>query len=360
MKIGILTFYYNNFGSYFQAMALQDLLMKQGYDVDIIHTSVMGVKKCITYFGGIVAERILPRKICNMLAKKYTSLDVYMSLKEDMGKIKTSRVCIDIKKLSGEYDCMIIGGDTLWCVEECGYYPFYFGQNIMCPHISYGTCGITLSSPLQKNNIVDGLCGLYAISGRDKHTCDWVKANTGRDCELVIDSALLNPYFMSDYQGEEKYVLIYAQNVDDNQARMIINLAKRENMKCICVAFRQDWCDEFVHVNSGKDFQKLFAKCSYCFTSTYHGIIFSIIHNKEFWTLDTKKNRDDRRKNIMEILSIAGLEDRLITKAESGINRDRIDYDRVNMRIEEKREKSRRWLLDRLNEIERGAGNGNM
>ncbi len=56
MKIGILTFYYNNFGSYFQTVALQDLLTKHGHDADIIHTSVMGIKKCITYFGGIIAE----------------------------------------------------------------------------------------------------------------------------------------------------------------------------------------------------------------------------------------------------------------------------------------------------------------
>ncbi len=234
-------------------------------------------------------------------------------------------------------------------------------KDIMCPHISYGTCGITLSSPTQKNSIVNNLRGLYAISGRDKHTCNWVVENTGRDCELVIDCALLNPYFVQNGGGSLKRdILIYAQEVDDNQVEMIMNLAKRENMKCVCVAFRQDWCDEFVHVNSGEEFQKLFAQCSYCFTSMYHGTIFSILHNKEFWALDTRKNRDDRRKNIMEVLGIAGLENRLISKAEGDISLDKIDYDRVNMRIDAWREKSRNWLFDRLNEIEKGVGNGNM
>ena len=353
MKIGLLTYYYNNYGSYYQALALQKQIEALGHECEIIHTSIRGVKNVITFYAGILVEKVLPSWICRKISMRRSDFDVYCTLKNDMKKMKVSKLNTSMKRVSKKYDCIIVGGDTLWCVEECGDFLIYFGKDMMCPHISVGTCGITLDNGHQANRekLVNGLRSFEYLSGRDRNTCKWVKENVHKECKQLIDAALLNPFYANTNEKEKPYILVYAQNVSENHKKIICNLASKENLEVYCVAWNQPWCDKYLHPLSGAEFQSLFGKSRYCFVSTYHGIIFSAVHNKQFWALEVDANRMDRKLNMHEVLYQLNLENCLLKENVDEIGEYRIDYSLVNKRLETWRNEEIKWLSTALDDI---------
>lgn len=54
MKIGLMTVYYPNYGSYFQAIALKEQLEEMGHDCELINATVRGkyiIKFCLGVLG---------------------------------------------------------------------------------------------------------------------------------------------------------------------------------------------------------------------------------------------------------------------------------------------------------------------
>lgn len=82
-----------------------------------------------------------------------------------------------------------------------------------------------------------------------------------------------------------------------------------------------------------------FREAEFIITDSFHATVFSIIFNKPF-VVYANKGRGAAR--FMSLLSLFGLEDRLIFKSKDldGLTLNSIDYDRVNKKIDYLRSKS--------------------
>ncbi|MBC5647864.1 polysaccharide pyruvyl transferase family protein [Christensenella tenuis] len=356
MKIGILTVYNSNYGSYFQAESLCRAVREMGHTCEIINANAryhypkrLFTKLCI----GELAAKCAPRRIIEFLRSKSYDFDTYMSLKPDVEEEQISSFWPSMKEQTKRYDCVIVGGDELWSVAHplIGYFPAFFGHEIECPHISYAVCGLIVGEPAPKmiEKMAVGLKTFDFLSARDEPTAEMVERLSGKHCEIVIDPTLLNPYFASEGNGGGGYIIVYGQHYDEKQVQEIKGLARRTGWKLKAVAWHHDdWCDEFVKVESGQHLQDLFARSEYSVPSTFHGTIFSILNKRPF----TAFMAPARQEKVTRLLKLVGLENRIFASDKQEEIGTEINYASVEDQLEDLRKKSYDFLKRALSAIE--------
>lgn len=352
MKVGVITVYYANYGSYYQAEALCDAIRKLGHECELINTSIRGIKLYKYYIGKFV-DSFAPDSLMEKVADKINAFNIYRSLKGDVKQLKISPAGFNVSKLSRRYDCVVIGSDILWAVTNpcMGFVPAYFGEGIDCPHFTYATSALTLEHPSDRveKRMIHGLKGFVRLSARDDFTLKYVEKNTGKKCELVLDPTLLNPYFGSAGEGGGNYILIYGEHFTEEQIQAIQRFSRATGWKTKAVSWHQEWCDEFVNVKSGAELQSLYAKSDYCMSSTFHGTIFAVLNHRQF----TSFPAPGRTEKIRFVLSQIGLEGRIYTESNLSCINTEINYVAVDQKLLKWQEKSYAYLKDALGECER-------
>jgi hypothetical protein len=88
-----------------------------------------------------------------------------------------------------------------------------------------------------------------------------------------------------------------------------------------------------------------FRDCDFVVTDSFHGTVFSIIYNKQFFVLGNPERGQSRFETL---LGHFGLENRLIYNVDSPINLPTINFSNVNKILEEKRQLSCDFLSNSL------------
>lgn len=351
MKIGILTVYSFNYGSFFQATSLYKELEALGHEVEFINEKFKKYK-----WGNLFAlytfDSIMPAFAKNIIANVLPQYRTYLKLKNDVSKYKeSSSKNLSLKKLSKEYDLIILGADEMWSAspKSIRYTKEHFGYDINCPHISYATCGslFDLNDDKLKEKASKGLKTFKSILVRDEYTSKVVKELTDMDADVVLDPTLLNPYFIeqkADNNLNDSYVLLYGQHYSEEQKEYILNKAKELNCSIKAIGWPIDFADEFLDPDSASDFQKCFADATFAFPSTFHGTIFSVLNHVQFLSMVNSL----RGKKIKMLLEDINMTDRIFdsSKKEYGY----IDYVQVEKNLQEKREKCRNMLVSHIND----------
>ena len=106
-----------------------------------------------------------------------------------------------------------------------------------------------------------------------------------------------------------------------------------------------EWANKNIVVKPS-DIFTYFSKAQYVITDTFHGAVFSILLEKEFWILPTKSQK------IKELLSFVNLNDRYLFWNEmENFEIKKIDFNVVRKAVDEQRESSIQFLIKNL-EIE--------
>lgn len=347
MKIGIVTLYNADYGSYYQAVSLYDQLKKMGHTCELIHIlnrECHVIKNC----GGWFVAKYLPF-IAGKIAEKIDPYRTYIALTDSLREYKISDITFSMRRISAQYDCIVVGADELWSAmyPYVKYIRTYYGYHMKCPHISYATSGLNLGNPPQKilEQIRMDLSSFSAISVRDITTQEWVQKLIHKDCTIVMDPTLLNPFF-TQKTVEGDYLLVYGEHFSPPQVDAITAFAKKKGLHIKCVSWKHSWC-EFVQVESPQDMIALFAQSAWCISSTFHGTIFSILHKKNFTAFYTEA----RGKKVKNLLSELQLEDRLYKSGK--IPDIPVDYKPVEILLDENRAYAMGYLTKALNDVER-------
>lgn len=348
MKIGLMTVYYSNYGSYFQTLSLKKKFEDMGHQCDVINATIRGI--CIyKYVIGVLGEKILPQRFQNVIANKNSAFRIYKSLAKDIKNLDVTKIFQTKKTISKKYDCIVVGSDELWSVSnpEIKFIPAYFGDGITTNIFSYATSGIGMGnlSEFQKEKIIKGLTKFKNISVRDKVTYDRIMQFKNENpkipsCQQCIDPTLLNPCFIKKAEKVEDYILVYGIDFDDKQKKQIIEFAKRKNLKIKGIAWKHDFFDEFVVAESANDFEMYFAKSRYCATSTFHGTVFSILNHKPFFAFPSIQ----RIGKVSDLLTTLNLSDRLCMNDISLSDFPAINYDEVENQLSKLRQNSNDYL----------------
>lgn len=355
MKVGILTVYSADYGSFLQGAALCKAIRDLGYPCEIVNDSLRSTHS-LRFAVGRYAANHLPDCINHLIAKGSDLFGKYLALRDEIAKdvALVSKPYKSYSEAERAYDCIVIGSDELWSFTnpKINYTPAYFGVGSRAPHISYATSASTLSddAPAEILEEVRGsLCQFVALAVRDKRTREWIAALTQREVTVTIDPVLLNPFFLTRQPaGGGGYVLVYGEHYSADAARTIAAYAKERSLPTRSVSWRHPWADEYATGLSCMGLHEAFRKSALCFVSTFHGTILAVLHERPFIAVST----EERGRKVRDLLEVLQLTHRLYESGKAIEDYEPIDYKAVMEVIVGLRASSMAYLRNALKAVE--------
>jgi hypothetical protein len=169
---------------------------------------------------------------------------------------------------------------------------------------------------------------------------------------LVLDPTLLHDGYpeLIGTPKESNNLVYYPLSSSSQLSEYSRDLAKRLGL----TAHNANWQVKIARSllwnrNSIEGWVKDIAEAKFVITPSFHGVAFSIIYNRQFAVLVSNKARATRITNILELLNLS---DRIYYSIEE-LELDKpwlkpIDYDTVNIRLNNLRSESIQYLKDSL------------
>lgn len=346
-KVYVVTVYNSlNSGSFLQATSLYKAIEGLGYDVAFLDTGARNLwKRAFLEFLFMIKNR--------NFGSAFGKFKQARALTNELNNFK-------VVKINDLEDCddkvFVLGSDEIWNVarRDMAEYPVFWGEGLpLGKCFSYApSINTAREEHVKKYNFVrNALENLFAISVRDHHSYEVLKALTDRDILEVCDPTLLiEPKEYYELKAQNKfsdYILIYlyAKRFSDEDVEAIRKFAKEKNKKLVAFGSNFRWCD--MNVNGTPwDFISYIEGADYVCTGTFHGTLFSALFGKNFAVIGQKSNK------VTELLERFNLSDRVADS--KSINRIlETDYDRSELAstISQMREIGLQYLADNIRKI---------
>ena len=350
-KIGIVTFNNAiNYGAVFQCYALQEFLKKMDCNPFVINYRSKFIEKCYSPFyisnrkvlNGIVRGLFFGR-IMNNKKKRFESFcNKYLNLSK---KIYTNR---DMCEYVDTFDFFISGSDQVWSPISANFDEFYFLP--FAKKHQKRSYAASIGSTSLDSNIEDALkkrlndYPFYSV--REESAKNIIqKLFPEKKVFVNIDPTLLlskNEWekVASVKEHNEKYLLVFNVEKEINDLLYAKKIAKENGLKVYYIndrTLRKDKDIKYIEAPKPEDFLNLFKNAEIIITNSFHGTVFSIIFEKEFYVeLENKKARNIRSEALLEYLN---LEDRVINNKNIN-NNNKINWQDVKCLIDKKRQES--------------------
>ena len=370
MKIGIMTWYsYNNYGSKLQATAMCELLKKKNCDATFIKYLPRGIiderKSFISITKKLISKINFKNKkqfVSNYLFEQYSNR-----------YFKETELCdsyVDLFQLNDLFDGFICGSDQIWSPNN--FDPRYFldfadSSKIIAYAPSIGLNSI--SSPIIKEKMKHLIARFKHLSIREETGSKIIENMCGIKPEVVLDPTLLldiddwNKYENIELNKKLKdkdYVLTYFLGNSDKYLKSILKFAKENHFIIYNIPVYKDAkinkYDFFDDIGPS-EFLSLIKNARCVFTDSFHGTIFSINYNVDFYSFKRfgSKSKINQNSRVIDILKRLSLEDRIVEK--DLIKKSNILFEDVNIKLKKLRKKSFIFINNALDEIKK---NGNV
>ena len=331
MKLGILTFHAaHNYGAVLQAYGLLNYLSSLGHEVYVIDYRPDSIRRGVN--RGIPALPKNPLKLCKTLVEEFSirkdRLKRFDKFEEFIIK-ELNLFPFDTVKLE-EFDRIFIGSDQVWnkSLLNNKFDPVYMGASFSARYVSYAaSMGWYQVEDDDIAVLKQYLSNFEAISVRETDTSTFLTEITGTNIHVTCDPTLLlkreewtKLYVPTNKKG---YVLCYnLLNSNDCQA-LAEDLAKSKGLEIINLVPSVSKKSPKSSCQSAgpKDFISYIMDAEYVVTSSFHGTVFSILFDKEFYSVGLS-NYGGR---IRSLLRTIGLEDRMIVPKDLN-NLSKCDY----------------------------------
>lgn len=347
-KIAISTFHSaHNYGAVLQTYALYKTLENMGCEVYLLDYSPQKIIKSYT---------LLPRA-CDygdIISYSKSWVSLLLDFKRRYNRYK--RFNLFLKKHftsfpdnETEIDFIVVGSDQIWNPEITdGLDENYFGihKNIKAIKVfSYAaSMGILSLDQKDEKKFISLLSNISNIGVREEALALYIKALTGKDAIINVDPTLLlnrNEWQMgmkNKIVERKKYLLIYEVKEHLQTSKIAKEIANELDLDIITLTAKTSYKigSDCLTDSSPEDFLSLFEGADFIITTSFHGTVFSIINQKNFFTLAFGNDIDLRAKNL---LSQVGLTERLIKNSS--------DYDMSNLDVDYMKNKT----FDRLGKI---------
>lgn len=366
MKTAIITFHFvNNFGGVLQAYAMQQTVRQYcGCEAQIID-----------YRNGFItltdAIRVLPlssqpKEIATgirTLPDRFGRLGKFERFRKEEMRLTPLRYShARLKREVPDADAYICGSDQIWNpvltfgVDESYYLDFVGDESKKVAFApSFGNARMPKVFQKKTQRLLQNL---DAISVREKTGEETVFNLTNRPAELLIDPTFLLDkahweHMALESQVRQPYILLYIMQSDRTMYEYVRALKQRLGLCVVEISrygFNPGFVDETLVDVGPREFLSLFCHADYICTNSYHGLIFSLIFEKQFCLVPCKRFQD-RINHLVEMLSV---------KIEAGdieqAGNANYDFKTVRERIRVERERSICWLRNQLRQEERGRG----
>lgn len=376
MKIGIITFHSSlNCGSMLQAYALQTILEKKyNAKVEIINFANKGSRNMYA----IIDKRPKKSAIRSNI-KSISNLGTIIPYRRDYldfkkkylhvsaGDYSTSKQLAGIEK---NYDILIAGGDQVWnvsCPDADKAYFLDFAKDVKkvaySPSLGANDISEKADNPDEyKRYLLD----FDYLSVREPNGKKWLEKLTGREVKIIADPTLLltKEEWIEGFdlpETDEHFIFNYAfwhNREETNKA--IQEISEKMNMP-VYVLDGKSWAyyklDKYgikkFKMTGPLAFLALMKNADLVLTQSFHGTIFSVLFEKQFWSYKRPVENEDKDDRAVAILKQLGLSERyqVIDDLPNMDFMKKIDYESgVSRRaINELRENAFLYLDEALN-----------
>lgn len=366
MKIGIITFHASlNCGSMLQAYALKEVLSdKYDADVEIINYSNWGQRNYYANWDCFPRPAVLKnniKAIPHYAAIERMRSDYLEFEKEYLGiNGKLLKKKSELRGIDSKYDIVIAGGDQVWNVrcrdaDDAYFLSFVHSAKKVAYSPSLGARNINKEclNPAKYEKLIKKF---DYLSVRENNGQKWIKELTGLDIPIIADPTVL--FTGEEWEDKlhikeanrEKFILYYAfYYSNDENNKILQSVSKKYNMPIYIINGKQ-WnihkLDQYgirLWEKSGPiGFLTLMKNAELVLVQSFHGIVFSALFHKTFWSLRNSiiKNQNDDRARV--ILKQTGLESRAIRyeDLEKMDLLEPLDYTDVDKNLQKMREEA--------------------
>lgn len=377
MRIGILTLpLHTNYGGILQAYALQTVLERMGHEVVVFDSPLRKFKlpiwkKPLCYSKRIIKRYILQDK-CTLINKEKIDFEKERYFRKNTQPFINAHIhryvvrkLEDIKK--DDIDAIVVGSDQIWRIlyfksmwftkrAANAFLAFTAGWNIK--RIAYAASFGNNNPEIPEGEIEDcrkAVSLFNAVSVREESGVKICKELFGIDAQWVLDPTML--LSSDDYikliggnMGQSRttgtlmsYVLDENSDVSDLRATIAKEKNLRINITNIAVNGIEQ--NDLVAQPPVENWLQSFLDADFVINDSFHACVFSILFHKQFIVYGNKERGMER---FTSLLSMFGLEDRLVTSSSEYQTLPDIDYTNVDTILNEKRQEAIAFLNSNL------------
>lgn len=354
-----------NYGASLQAFALQNTVSSMGNDCEIIDYNPWYLYDRYQFFAinnpkwskNILTKIVyfiskFPKKV-DFLSRKRN----FTSFNKEYLKLTSERYYTNDELKECFCDILICGSDQIWNTNfENGNDLAFFGGYTNSKHlISYAASLGVDRIPFDKEEwFRTNLSKFDAVSVREKTALAELNKIGVKNASLCIDPVYLlsKEEWVRNFDlvhKDERYLLVYFFEVDDDVKSMIKDISKSHNLKIYSInSTKCEYADKSFNHCGPREFLDLVLNATLVFTNSFHGMSFSIIFQKDFWTV----SRNGLNTRISDMLDSINLSDRQIetkTYKSKAIDK-RIIYKDVQPLLERRIKKSKLYIKKCLEE----------
>lgn len=325
-KVALMNFNYprDNYGALLLAYALEKTLKNMGWEP---HT--------VNFYRNPVTMDFDPQGATWKFRENYLTLHGFYTEKHQLSQ------------LNRQFGKFIFGSDIIW--KDTRDYIYFadwvHGKNTL---IAYAASFCENKMPEYDEHKKACMRRFDAVSVREKSGIDICRNYAGIAASHVIDPSLL--LTAGDYQEiiDNDYAEIPSGDFIAHYTFWRFDPYVLLKHMPVYNAFKNE-------KNKARPFGQwlnMVKNCTFFITSSYHGVCFALLYNKNFVYLK-KPGEDNERVN--SLFNTFGLDKRLILNRESEIRKERIfnedrllDYGETNRKIAEFRQYSLKWLEQAL------------
>ncbi len=380
MKIGVVTYWHgsSNYGMMMQCWALQRKLKEMGHDPFVIRFDperpkyILLAKKLIDTFKRVLnkgyrieARNKDKRERYNADKDKLRAFEAFRKKNLQLSE-HYYRYASELIKNPPMAECYIAGSDQIWCMDFSidgnakGMFLAFGDDNIR--RVAYApSFGRTTYSKDNEHYLKDALSRFNSLSCREMAGVE-ICRRLGFEAQKVVDPTMLlsarDYNALCDTVSYQNYVFIYSVNMVSAEDMYWTIFKEMISGKTVVVtpasgsiAGGELFGDEveYDYATPGR-WLSLIKNSELVVTSSFHGIVFSIIFNKKFAFVPIKGAFAATNNRITDLLAGVGLVDLVVNKPEdyARIMAKEIDWGKVNERKEELVESSKEYLKKTL------------
>lgn len=366
-----------NYGSVLQCYALCKAVSKLGYESEIVWEKGNLSKnfdfrpiKMLSSIWTLLTHPALwkltfstVKEVNKIIITEETATRYNQFVKQEINQRLYSRKELIKKARTEEYHKFICGSDQIWCSTTLYVDPLMYLR--FAPRekrIAYApSIGRDFIPKYNRKKMKKFISQIPHVSIREKEGQRLIKELTGREVPIVADPTLLLEkddwdLLKKEYKEDKKYLLCYFLDIPtENIQHKIANTAKKKGL-CIIALWgklsvcEQDGVEVFYPSAGPREFLGLVEKAECVIADSYHGMLFSMIYEKNFWSVERAYTTYDQSSRQRSLLETVGLMDRYVVNDGDIEPYDdcAIDYMRINKIIKEFKQSSLTYLKNAL------------